>query len=280
MSVQGDETITDAQAREQLESGFSGTQPTETQAQTIESTEANPPAEPEVVEPPVEYVQLTRQELDDLKARVAAIDGLRATQEKSFGTAFGKLGDIEKRVKQFSEGAAEIDIPQSEIDALREDGFEPMAKALEKLRSLRALPAAGIDPAQVEALFQQRMAPAIQKQELRHLATVHPDWQAVDSDPAFAKWVVAQGQTFAQDLAKASNEYDADAISSAMTTFKSQRKAQQTASAKAALSADARRGRISAAVTPKGSGGTNAATSTAIDEFNAGYNKYRTKETS
>ena len=73
MSTPGDDTISEAQALEQFQSGFSGTKPTETQADPIENTGEDAATTQEAVEPPVEYVQLTRQELDDLKAQAAAI---------------------------------------------------------------------------------------------------------------------------------------------------------------------------------------------------------------
>lgn len=224
-----------------------------------------------------EYVQLTKQEIEELRARAALVEELKATQDKSFGTAFGKLGDLERRLKAMGESAA-IEVDQDEIDALRADGFEPLAKALEKVRNLKALPGGGVDSAQVEALVQQRVAPALQRMELRLLAKDHPDWQQIDKDPAFGQWVTSQGAEFAQSLAKASSEYDGQTVSDAMTKFKAHRQAQEAAAEKARKAADsaqanasARRSRMNAAVTPRGSGGSPASDPNA--EFDAGFNE-------
>lgn len=215
-----------------------------------------------------EYVQLTKQEVEELRARAALVEELKATQDKSFGTAFGKLGDLERRLKAMGESAA-IEVDQDEIDALRADGFEPLAKALEKVRNLKALPGSGVDSAQVEALVQQRVAPALQRMELRLLAKDHPDWQQIDKDPAFGQWVTSQGAEFAQSLAKASSEYDGQTVSDAMTKFKAHRKAVEDAAKKASQQASARQSRFAAAVTPRGSGGTPASDPNA--EFDAGF---------
>lgn len=216
-------------------------------------------SQPAVIEAPaVEYVQLTKAERDDLMA-------IRASQEKSFGTAFGKIGGIERTLQQL-QGGAQVDISQEDIDALRDD-FPPLAAALEKVRSMRALPGAGMDENRLNEMVQQRIAPALsaveQKFELRLLAKDHPDFQQIDADPAFAAWVNAQPDEFKASLAKASADYDSATVSDAMTRFKAARKPGQSQDS-------ARRSRLQAAVTPRGSGQTHATDTD--DPFDAGFN--------
>ena len=100
------------------------------------------------------------------------------------------------------------------------------------------------------------------------LAKDHPDFKQIDADPAFAAWVQAQPDEFKQGLAKASAEYDSEVVSTAMTKFKQSRKA--APATPAADPASARRSRMSAAVTPRGTGGTAASDST--DPFLTGFN--------
>lgn len=218
-----------------------------------------------------EYVQLTKQELEEFRSRAALIDEVRATQEKSFGTAFGKLGDVERRLKALSDGAPVAEISQAEIDELRADGWESVANALEKLRGIKAVAVGGgIDENKVEELVQQRIAPAIQRVEMRLLTREHPDWKQIDADPAFPAWVRSKGDEFVQKLAAASNAYDSEAISQAMTEFKAHRAAQAVAAKRQDDAANARRSRFNAAVTPRGTG--NAPPANPDDEFDAGFN--------
>lgn len=211
-------------------------------------------------DPAPEYVQLTKAERDELMA----LRELREQSQRQFGTAFGKIGGIERMLKELSTGA-QVEINQEDIDALKDD-FPPLAAALEKVRSLRALPGAGVDQEQIETLVEQRVAPRLQRMELRLLAKDHPDWKQIDADPAFAQWVAAQPDEFKQTLAQASQSYDSEVVSDAMTKFKQSRKAAPTP---AADPASARRSRMSAAVTPRGVGGPAAPNPT--DDLMAGF---------
>lgn len=219
----------------------------------------------EVVAPAVEYAQWTRAEYEDFKA-------FRASQERSFGTAFGKIGGIERTLQQFQKSAAPI--KQASIDAMRADGFEDHAAALEWIRDLTVVQAgASTDPAQIEELLQQRIAPAVaaieQKVELRLLAKEHPDYKAIDADPAFTQWIAAQPEAFRQSLAEASQAYDSEVVGAAMTKFKAARKAAASTKRHSDDTHSDRQSLINAAVTPRGTGATPAANTE--DDFDAGF---------
>ena len=213
----------------------------------------------ENVEPEPEYVQLTKGERDELFA-------LREQAQKQFGTAFGKIGGIERRLQELNSGA-QVEISQEDIDALRDD-FPPLAAALEKVRNLRTL-SGGVDPAQMDEMVAERVSKVEQKFEMRLLAQAHPDWKQIDNDPAFQSWVAAQNDEFKQGLAQASQSYDSATVGDAMSMFKQSRK---SAPAKPAVDdASARRSRMNAAVTPRGVGGP--ASPNLIDDFNAGFSE-------
>lgn len=219
--------------------------PTETPAAQQDGTqqpESTEPAQP--AEPAPEYVQLTKAERDELFA-------LREQATKQFGTAFGKIGGIERRLQELNTGA-QVEISQEDIDALKDD-FPPLAAALEKVRSLRTLPG-GMDPDKLESLVAERVSKLEQRFELRLLTQAHPDWQQIDQSPDFKAWVQAQPDEFKQRLVEASNSYDSATVSDAMTRFKQSRRT----AAPAADPASARRSRMSAAVTPRGVGGPAA----------------------
>lgn len=248
----------DAVADEQgFDAGFNDDAPTETPATVEEQQEAKAP--------PVEYAQLTKAEYEDLKARAALVDEIKATQDKSFGTFGRTIKGLQDQVAAFSNGSG-VEIDQADIDALRED-FPPLAAALEKVRNLRAIPTGGIDQNAIGELVQQRLAPAVQeaerRMELRMLAREHPDYATVDQDPRFKAWIGAQPADFQQGLAQASASYDSVAVGQALTKFKASLKAP-------APSPQQRQSRMQAAVTPRGSG-TQAAHDP-NDEFNAGFN--------
>ena len=233
--------------------------PTETPADQQDADAQQQETTPAPAEPaPPEYAQFTKAERDELMA-------LREQATKQFGTAFGKIGGIERTIKSLTDGA-QVDISQEDIDALRDD-FPPLAAALEKVRSLRALPGAGVDQEQIASMVAEKVSAVEQKFELRLLAKDHPDWKQVDADPAFAAWVTAQSDEFKQTLAQASQSYDSSVVSDAMSKFKQSRKA--APATPAADPASARRSRMSAAVTPRGAGGT-AGDST--DPFLSGFN--------
>jgi hypothetical protein len=233
--------------------------PTETPAEQ-QDTATQPEASTAPAEPAApEYAQFTKAERDELMA-------LREQAQKQFGTAFGKIGGIERTLQQLNSGA-QVEIRQEDIDALKDD-FPPLAAALEKVRNLRALPGGGVDQEQIEALVEQRVAPRLQRMELRLLSKDHPDWQQVDKDPAFGAWVAAQPDEFKQALAQASQSYDSEVVSNAMSMFKQSRKA--APAPPAADPASARRSRMSAAVTPRGTGGATAGDSS--DPFLTGFN--------
>lgn len=230
--------------------------PTETPAEQQDNTDAQQEAAP--AEPAPEYVQLTKAERDELMA-------LRDQAQRQFGTAFGKIGGIERTLQQLNSGA-QVEISQEDIDALKDD-FPPLAAALEKVRNLRALPGGGVDQEQIANLVAEKVSAVEQKFELRLLAKDHPDWQQVDKDPAFKAWVIAQPDEFRQALAQASQSYDSSVVSNAMTMFKQSRKAQPAT--RRADPASAWRSRAEAAVTPRGTGGGTAASD---DPFLTGFN--------
>lgn len=229
--------------------------PTATPAEQQDDAAQGENGEPAQADPPPEYVQLTKGERDELFA-------LREQATKQFGTAFGKIGGIERRLQELNSGA-QVEISQEDIDALRDD-FPPLAAALEKVRSLRALPG-GMDPDKLESMVTERVSKVEQRLELRLLAKDHPDWKQVDSSPDFQAWVAAQPDEFKVKLAEASQTYDSETVSAAMTRFKQSRRT----AAPAPDPASARRSRMSAAVTPRGVGGPAAPNPT--DDLMAGF---------
>lgn len=195
----------------------------------------------------IEYAQLTKAEWEEVKARAARIDEIRATQDKSFGTIGNTIRGLQDQLKAAQTGA-NVEILQEDIDALKED-FPPLAAALEKVRNMRAIPVnGGFDPAKVEELVAPRLKAAEQKFELRLLARDHPDWQQIDASPEFQGYVKSLPEAERKQLADASDNFDSDVVSRFITRFKATKPAGTT-----------RKSRFDAAVTPRGSGVTHNA---------------------
>lgn len=231
--------------------------------------------EPIVEEPkpaPIEYAQLTKAELEDLKTRAALVDEIRATQGQSFDKAFGKIGGIERRLQEIA-AAPGIEVEQADIDALKDD-FPALATALEKVRSLRSL-GGGIDHAKIDEMVQERLAPALDSigtrveraVETRLLSREHPDWQPVTKSEAFLDWAGKQPVEYQQTLA---DSWDSAVIGKAISDFKKSVKPAPTP-APAADRGTAQKSRMSAAVTPRGTGTTPSASpgNTEQDGFDA-----------
>lgn len=246
-----------------FDDGFSNDSPTPTETPETEA------AETAAAEPAVEYAQLTKAELEDLKTRAALVEEMRATQEKSFGTAFGKIGGIERRLQEIA-SAPGVEVDQADIDALKDD-FPAIATALEKVRSLRSL-GSGIDHAKIDEMVQERLAPALDSigttveraVETRMLSRDHPDWRPVTQSPAFLDWAGKQPVEFQKALA---DSWDSAVIGKAITDFKRSIKA--TPNSATAGADSTRKNRLSAAVTPRGSG--TAVAADADSDFDAGF---------
>lgn len=255
----------DDSSAEDFDSGF-GAGPTDTPGEPL-MTEGKDAAE--LAEPTApQYAQITVDDLAALKASAARSDELRATLEKVQGTAFGKIGGIERQLKELS-AASSPDISQDAIDQFREDGFEPLAQALEQLKGIRVL--GGGQAIDTEALLSQ----AEQRFEMKQLARQHPDWQQIDADPAFAAFMAALPADRQQALGKASADYDSAVVGAEMAAFKADRTAKAAKAATQARQdqpdpASVRRSRMSAAVTPRGPGNEPGANNPQAD-FDAGF---------
>jgi hypothetical protein len=230
---------------------------------------ARPPdsgAQPAEQQP--EFVQLTRQEVEELKARAALVQEIKATQDKSFGTLGGTIRSIRQDLDALRQGK-KVEIDQADIDALRED-FPPLAAALEKVRDLQVVTAGGLDADAISKMVEDKAAAKVteyrQGLESRLLRRVHPDWEQYQESPEFSAWVGSQPAEFQQQLAKASEDWNSDFIADAMTAAK---KAAQATSRARDDDASTRRSRMSAAVTPRGSGSTAGPNDD--DAFHAGF---------
>lgn len=264
----------DSEALAALQAGFDG-QPTETPA--AEKTEPKqPPATPAAPEP--EFVQITKADWEALSSRASKVDDLRSTLEKSNGTAFGKIGGIERAMNELRAGMsiAGLDlsgISDAEIAEVK-DELPALANALTKLKAAgpRAVDADALGKvvaARLEEAMPQLEEKVERKFELRRLTKAHPDWQNVVASEAYSKWMAAQPQDY-QDLVM--NSWDADVTAPALAKFKEDTAPKKSAAGTSpSPKATARRERLEAAVQPRGSTVLAKPEKSAEDQFNEGF---------
>ncbi len=90
--------ITDAQVDAAFAEGFGPS--TDTPTEQPELAENAEPA-PEVPPIPVpEYVQVTKQQLEQFQSNATKVQEITAALEQRFGTAFGKIGGLERTLKE------------------------------------------------------------------------------------------------------------------------------------------------------------------------------------
>jgi hypothetical protein len=188
----------------------------------------------------------------------ALIESLRASMEKGLGTAFGKLGGIERKI-----ASKPAPIKQESIDALRADGFEDHAAGLEWIRDLQVIQTVA-EPS--EEMVDAAAEKAEQRMHIRAVTRVHPDWREQVVKPEFQSWKSSQPSAIQQQL---DNEWDASFINEKLTQFKASRQKPAPTPAPDAT-ASTRKGRLAAAVTPRGTGATPT-TNTGPDEFDEGF---------
>lgn len=253
---------TDGEQEQQTDDAFAaGLQDEPTATPAVEQApEAEQAEQAETVAELPKYAQITEEQWQEIQTRAARADELKATLEKVSGTAFGKIGGIERTLQQLqSSGVGEVSA--EDFSKLR-DEFPDLAEMLvEGLNSaLKKAPrAASVDLSEVETKFNAALAERLDAQELafetRLLTSKHKDWREVVATPEFQAWQMTKPLTFQQQLAGR----DSDFIADALTEFKTARKS---------ADANTRRGRMDAAVTPRGTGGN--ATNDIEDPFMAG----------
>jgi len=216
--------------------------------------------------PAVEYAQLTKAEVEELKARAALIDQIKAAQEQGFNKVFGHIGGLQRQLKGAAAGE-KLEVSDDELKEIEAD-FPVLGKAVRHLVKLQGLPtaAAGVDDERVNALVAERLTATEQKFEKRLLARDHPDWEQVVATDGFRAYAASLKPEEQQQLA---TTWDADFIGGHLSKFKASLKKPASAAAPAPDPGSIRRSRMSAAVVPRGNGAGPAASDE--DEFLAGF---------
>ena len=248
-----------------LESGFAG-------EPTVEAPPAGEPAPVEVV-PEVKYRQVTE---DEWSASQATSTQIRADVTAGLDKAFGKVGGIERTLKELQQATprggklvvnddivAELAAEFPEIGGLVLSSFKKLASQIEGSAG-----PAGVDPAQLEENVSARVTDRVRALQVEALEEDHPTWREIvgpkGADTPYRNWLATQPAEYQERLSS---------TDSAVVIGKSLTKFEASAKASAALAAEkpsARQKRLEASVVTKGIGGV-APGPTDEDEFNAGF---------
>lgn len=276
------DTPTDAEATISFNEGYA--EP----AFVMPTVIAPPAVTPETVVPvkdpvvvPSPYVQLTHDQLKELQATAGKVSDMTASIEKQFGTTFGKMGGLERTVREL-QAAPTREAPvytAEDFEELSANGFPELAAMLVKdlnrvsgkvsRKAEPVVPSAVFDAAAMETLVTQRIAAATEQVSHDHaidlLTMQHPDWKAVvgapESETPYRTWLKTQPAAYQQSVLDTWRPAEASA---SIQLFKTS----QLQAANAAI--EVRKNRFAAAVPVKGDGRQPAGKSE-IDDFNDGY---------
>lgn len=247
--------------------GFEADVPTETPDQKPSSEQEEVPTKA-TEEPAPKLAQITEEQFQDLLTKASRVDEIRAAQEKSFGTAFGKIGGIERVLSQLqtsASGGQGIEVTADDFAELRAEFPELadlQAKGLNKILGKLKGPATA-DPSAIEQMVSTRVADTKKQLVDAHLdAVIDGDWVAEVNSEQYKRWIPTQPDEV-KSLAASESVRDAARL---LRLFKSAK-----TEASAATKPSTRKQQLEAAVTPRGAGGHTRAPS-ADDDFNAGFN--------
>jgi len=252
----------------------------EDKPQTTETPSTEQVAEPAQVEPPPtepapEYVQLTKQELEDLRSRTAQFAEQATKQQQALDKAFGKIGSVEQDLRSRVTAPVTGEVSDDDFAALKEldpDIARMVAEGLKSASQKLRFQVPEIDPAPIEELIERRVSERLEKQAIesgvKQLNRTHPGWQGLVQNadgsvkPDFVAWLDKQDESFRAEVLA----FDMHATSEAIDKFK-----------KDALKAkkDTRTDRLEEAVTPRGTGGPAQSGNSELDGFRQGYREAR-----
>lgn len=289
----------EAEANAAFESGFTGKpiEPTgdATPAGEIEEEPEKPEVKPAPVVELPKLAQITEVQFQSLMANAKTVEDVKSAMEKRFNDAFGKMGGLERTLKQIQDATPvgqAISVSDEDLAELKTefpDLTANLAKGLTRVlgKMKGTAPAPTFDPASidervnslVEARVSQEREATLKAVAVERLTDRHENWREIigpkDSTTPYRQWLAAQDPVY---QATVLDSWDARVISKsidAFHTFEKEKQKKKPASPKPNGS-DARNQRLAEAVLPKG----NAAPSkpqqlTAEEEFEAGFKSGR-----
>jgi hypothetical protein len=235
----------------------------------FEAAPAAPADEPKMT-------QVSEEEYRKLLDGVAKIEGIETALEQRFGTAFGKIGGIERVLDQLKSSApagGKIELSEevvadlaAEFPEMAKLQYKTLQKLVDTINATSPAQGSAAQPSPVvdEAALERRIRRTIAEETLNEFdekwkETIGlPDDKGVIPETPFRKWLDKQPTEY---QTRVRSTYSAPVLTDALAKFKASQK-----------KADGRREVLDAAVEVTGSGGQapNAGKSD-DDEFDAGF---------
>lgn len=258
-------------------------------------TDTTPPVEaeataelPEVpAEPAPEFVQVTKAELEELKASAAKITTIEAALTKQHRDTSGRMGGVEQTLKELRSAIQQghaVDISEEDFEELKQE-FPDVAKmfvagmnrAASKRKGSAApgtTPALVFDPEKIAEIVngtvEQRVeAKFIEREQVSAMKTVTkavPDWRQIRDTQEWKDWVMAQPD---EKRTMILDSWDPDELIPVFNEFKERNK---PASPKPPAPSP-KRNRFADGVQPRSVSGTTA--QPVEDDFDAGFKAAR-----
>jgi hypothetical protein len=244
---------------------------------------------PPIPEPDVVYAKITDAQFQKLLNDVAGAQDARTAVEKVRGDAFGKIGGLERTIRQLQESTPVGQAITVKAEDLASFGDMPdiavklaedLTKVLGKFKGTSPAPVVIDQEAEnvrITTLVDQRVAKerlAIEhKFALERLADRHEDWETVVGPPTeatpFRTWLHAQGVAYETNVLQS---WDPRVTAKALDTFKAQSKKTVTVPPKSPVNERAQR--LAEAAPSKGHAPApqRPKAKTLTEEFNSGFN--------
>lgn len=219
--------------------------------------------------PAVKLPDLDEAQIQRILGAADRVDTVTAALEKLSGTAFGKIGGLERTLKQLQEGTPSgqaVTLSVDDMEEMKAD-FPELAdmtvkglnRALSKMKGTGGAPA--VDPAQLGQIVDQRVQ-VVKEQLALEAADIHmPGWRETVNSPDFKSWLTTQPAEYQETI---NNTWRPSELNGSIQKFN------QAKQAKPTKPAGNRREQLEEGLTPRGVGG-HASGRSEQDEFEAGF---------
>lgn len=236
----------EADAEAAFAAGFEGTPYTEatTETKSAPETSETAPEKPEntpgdqktTADAPPPSVLLSKEQADQLLGLLSQHQELKESVTKQFGTAFGKMGGLERVLKDLQTShptGQPVKVSKEDLKELNESGFEELIdklipgleRALSKVNTAPIVtPTFDADSAK-RLIEEERILEhtKVRQQCVEDLTELTPDWRTIVGDPKqptpWRQWLQTQASRYQK---KVNASWDADVVAESIERWKAE----------------------------------------------------------
>lgn len=228
------ETVSDQDASASLDAGFASEAPTDSLKSTPEVPAVTAPVEeptaPVVAEVPKEspLAKITEEAFQNLLTKATEIDQIKAALDQRFNGLGGKMGGIERTLRELQAAtpsgkaitvsADDFEELKGEFPELAELTVKGLNRALGKMKGTGA---PSVNPDELQQLIQKTAVDLEEAREAKRLSRKMPDWAQVvgsqDSNTPYRQWLATQPAHYQQTINQSN---DSDEIVDSIMRFR------------------------------------------------------------